>query len=65
MTGPQAVEIIQSLGVSQARFARMAGMHPNAITKLANGTPPSGAAVALLRLLSERPELVQVLERQK
>ena len=65
MTGPQAVEIIQSLGVSQARFARMAGMHPNAITKWANGTPPSGPAVALLRLLAERPELVQVLERQK
>lgn len=63
MSGKEAISIIQSLGISQARFARIARLHPNAITKWANGTPPSGPVSVLLLLLRERPELVQVAER--
>lgn len=62
MIGPDAIKIIKSLEISQARFARIAGLHPNAVTKWAHGTPPSGPAVALLRLLKERPELIKVME---
>ena len=62
MTGPEAVATIERLGLSQARFARMVDLHPNAITKWANGAQPHGPAVTLLRLLDDRPELVQVLE---
>jgi DNA-binding transcriptional regulator YiaG len=63
MTGPQAIKILQKLGISQRQFALMVDMHPNAITKWAKGTEPQGAARALLRLLDERPELVQVLQK--
>lgn len=62
MTGPEAVAIIKELGLSQARFARLAELHKNAVTKWANGSQPHGPAVVLLKLLVGRPELVQVLE---
>ncbi len=63
MTGPEAIAILKQLGISQARFARMTGQHVNTITKWAKGeSPPSGPAVALLKLLELRPELVAVLE---
>jgi DNA-binding transcriptional regulator YiaG len=62
MSGPEAVAIIKELGLSQARFARITGLHKNAVTKWANGAQPHGPAVALLKLLKRRPELVQVLE---
>jgi DNA-binding transcriptional regulator YiaG len=62
MTGQQAISIIDRLGISQRRFAYMVGMHPNAISKWAGGGKLSGPAVALLRLLDERPELVKVME---
>ncbi len=63
MTGSEAVEIIQELGISQAKFGRLSGLSANAITKWANGQPPSGPARTLLLLLQERPELLAVLER--
>lgn len=63
MNGPEAVSCIKELGLSQARFARMVGLHQNAITKWANGAQPHGPAVTLLRLLKERPELIPVVER--
>lgn len=63
MSGPEAIQIIQRLGISQRRFALLVGLHPNAVTKWANGTEPQGPAKALLRLLNERPELLHVLER--
>jgi DNA-binding transcriptional regulator YiaG len=63
MSGPEAIQIIKMLGISQRRFALLVGLHPNAVTKWAKGTEPQGPARALLRLLKERPELVAVLER--
>ena len=62
MNGPQAIDAIRALGLSQAKFARLSRLHPNAITKWANGSQPHGPAVSLLLLLQERPELVAVLE---
>lgn len=62
MTGHDAIAIIQRLGISQAKFGRLAGLSANAITKWAKGQPPSGPARTLLRLLDARPELVAVLE---
>lgn len=64
MTGKEAVDIIRGLGISQARFARLANLHVNSVTKWANGHPPSGPAAALLRLLQLRPEMVAVLESE-
>ncbi len=61
MTGPEAVAIINKLGISQAKFGRLARLSANAITKWANGQAPSGPAAALLRLLEARPEMVSVL----
>lgn len=63
MTGPEAIQIIQKIGISQRQFALMVGMHPNAISRWAGGGELSGPAVALLRLLDERPELIKVLEK--
>lgn len=65
MNGQQAIEIIRGLGVSQAKFARLTGVTPHAITKWANGGPPSPPMVTILRLLNERPELIRVLEVEK
>ena len=65
MTGPEACKIITQLQISKARFARLAGLHPNAITKWMDGSQPHGPAVTLLRLLVERPELIAVIERSK
>lgn len=62
MTGPEAVNLIDRLGLSKARFARLVDLHPNAISKWANGSKPHGPAVTLLRLLEDRPELIHVLE---
>jgi DNA-binding transcriptional regulator YiaG len=64
MTGPQAVETVHQLGLSQARFARLAGLHPNALTKWANGAQPHGPAITLLKLLVKRPELLRVIETE-
>lgn len=61
MTGPDAIQIIDRLGLTQRQFALLAGMHPNSITAWANGGRVSGAAQALLRLLDYRPEDVEVL----
>lgn len=63
MNGPEAIAAIQQLGLSQRKFARLAGLAANSVTGWANGSQPHGPAVTLLRLLLERPELVQVLER--
>jgi len=65
MDGKSAIAAINELGLSQARFARLVGLHPNAVTKWANGSQPHGPAVSLLQLLIERPELVAVLESIK
>lgn len=66
MTGPDAIAAIHRLGLSQARFARLAGIHPNAVSRWATkGIHPVGPAVSLLILLEARPELIPVLERAK
>lgn len=62
MTGPEATQIIARIGLSQRQFALLVGIHPNTVTNWARGTPPSGPAVALLRLLDHRPEDVNVLQ---
>lgn len=63
MTGPDAIKIIDRLGLTQRQFALIVGMHPNSITAWANGGRVSGPAQALLRLLDHRPEDVAVLQR--
>lgn len=63
MTGPDAIRIIQSLEISQRQFSRLVGLHPNSVTKWANGGELSGPAETLLLLLEERPELVSVLKK--
>lgn len=65
MTGPEATAIIKKLGLSQREFAHMVGLHQNAVYKWAKGTEPQGPARALLWLLDERPELVQVLRGKR
>jgi DNA-binding transcriptional regulator YiaG len=65
MSGPEAIAILQKLDISQRQFALLVGLHPNAVTKWANGTEPQGPAQALLRLLNERPEMLQVLRSAK
>jgi DNA-binding transcriptional regulator YiaG len=62
MTGPQAIAILKRLGISQRQFALLVDLHPNAVTKWAKGTEPGGPTRALLALLDERPELIQVLQ---
>lgn len=61
MTGPEAIEIIRAVGLTQRQFALLTGMHVKAISKWAAGTPPSSVAATLLRLLERRPEDVEVL----
>lgn len=63
MTGPEAIAIIDRLGLSQRQFALLVGIHPNTVTKWANGTPPEATAQTLLRLLDQRPEDVEVLRQ--
>jgi len=63
MTGKEAIRIIQELRLSQRQFSRLAGLHPNSVTKWANGGELSGPAETLLLLLEERPELVSVLKK--
>jgi transcriptional regulator with XRE-family HTH domain len=63
MTGSQAIAIIHRLGISQAKFGRLAGISAVAVSKWARGGPPSPPVATLLRLLEARPELVPVLER--
>lgn len=66
MNGTEAIRIVQKLGISQRQFAFLVGLHPNALTKWANGGEMSGPSVALLTLLDARPELIHLLkERQK
>jgi len=62
MTGKEAIDIIQKLGVSQRQFAFMIGIHPNSVSKWATGGDLNGPTVTLMRLLDERPELVEVLK---
>jgi DNA-binding transcriptional regulator YiaG len=63
MTGPEAVAVVNKLGLSQARFARLARLHPNAITKWKHGSQPHGTAVTLLLMLRKWPELLGFLEK--
>lgn len=63
MTGPEAIAIIDRIGLTQRQFALLVGIHPNTVTKWANGTEPMGPAQALLKLLDHRPEDVAVLQR--
>lgn len=62
MTGKEAIALIQRLGVSQRQFAFMIGVHPNSVTKWAKGGELNPTTTTLLRLLDERPELVEVLK---
>lgn len=61
MTGQEAIEIVDRLGLSQRQFALLTGMHPQAMTKWTHGSRPSAMAVTMLRLLERRPELIEVL----
>lgn len=61
MTGQQATAIVKRLGLSLREFALLVELHPNAVYKWSKGTEPQGPARALLALLDERPELIQVL----
>jgi DNA-binding transcriptional regulator YiaG len=62
MTGPEAVQIIDSLGVSQRQFALMIGAHPNTPTNWKNGGAVPGPTATLLELLRDRPELIEWLK---
>ena len=62
MTGKEAIKIIQKLGVSQRQFAFMIGVHPNSVSKWATGGELNGPTVTLMRLLEDRPELIEVLK---
>lgn len=62
MTGKEAIKIIQRLGVSQRQFAFMIGVHPNSVSKWATGGELNGPTITLMRLLEERPELIEVLK---
>lgn len=65
MKGKEAISIIHGLGISQAKFARLAGLSANAVSNWAKGQEPAGPAATLLRLLEARPELVAVLEEMQ
>ncbi len=51
-------EILEELGISQARFARAIGVSPMRVSHVVNGTRPVTAALALLfgRALSQSPQ---------
>ena len=63
MSGPEAIAIIKRLGISQRQFAFLCGLHPMAVSKWATGGQLSGPSETLMRLLDERPELLEVMKR--
>lgn len=63
MNGKEAIKIVRASGETQAGFARLIGISPVAVQKWASGSGnPSGGTATLLRLISERPELIAVLK---
>ena len=64
MTGHEAIAILKRTGVTQAEFARRVGVTKNTISNWAGGQKPAASAVALLRLLDARPELIHVLGKE-
>lgn len=62
MTGPDAHRRVSALGMTHARFAGLARMHPQALQKWKQGSEPSGAAVVLIRLFEDRPDLIDVVD---
>jgi DNA-binding transcriptional regulator YiaG len=65
MTGSEALSIIATFGRSKAEVARLLGVSPVALQKWKQGGSPAQGTETLLRLLKERPELLEVLERIK
>lgn len=63
MTGKDAIKLIVSIGVSQAEAARLLGISPTAVQKWKSGGDLQGSTETLLRMLSERPELADVIRR--
>lgn len=56
-------EILTDLNISQAEFARLAGLNKNSITKYKNGVINISKPVArIAMLLRDRPELTEVLK---
>ena len=45
-------------GLSQRRFAKLLGVAPSLISKWETGSPPSGPALALLRVIRDYPAAV-------
>lgn len=56
--GAFLLEILQELGLSQARFARAIGVSPMRVSHVVNGARPVTATLALLfgRALSQSPQ---------
>lgn len=66
MNGKEAIKIVRASGETQAEFARLIGISPVAVQKWATGGGnPSGGTATLLRLINERPELIEVLKGWK
>ena len=53
---PQQARI--AVGLSQRRFAELLGVSRSVVERWEAGKPPTGAAVALLKIVRERPEAV-------
>lgn len=65
MNGSQLKKIIESLRISQRRFARIAGVAPNTVTNATKNNPERKVSLNLMkwaRLLSDRPELMDLVE---
>ena len=45
-------------GLSQRRFAKLLGVTPSLISRWETGSPPSGPALALLRVIRDHPATV-------
>lgn len=65
MNGKQAFAIVLNTGRSQAEIARVVGVSPVAVQKWKNGGEPSEPVATLLLLISERPEIIDVIARLK
>ena len=65
MTGQESLDIIATFGRTKAEVARLLGISPVALQKWKQGGRPSHGTETLLLLLSERPELLDVLGKMR
>lgn len=65
MTGYEAFEIIVSTGRPQSEVAALIGVSPVAVQKWKHGGAVSRPIEMLLRLIRERPEILEVLAKVK